>query len=538
MIAQILASIKIMKQYLLTPNPSLKKQIILMLIFGGVGILSTSLGFVVNGALANTRVIGVMAGGFIGGPFVGIGASVIAAIHRYAIDPSGFATIACVVSTLAEGMIAAYFSTRVKKYKYRGLDLFSITMGAEILQMLIILILAKPFNKALELVLEIAFPMVFINSIGMVLFVGVFKHIFIEQENELGKKISLAFDITKKCLPIIKTGQYNKSSCKKIAKIILDFSNQFAVIFTDRDKIIYSKGKLSIADSNILPQTAVRVFREKKVCITDKTGGENIVNKVFDSTVAIGAPLSKNGEIFGCLIIFTNDYKLSMETEIKFVEGLSELLSLQYELSERDKQKELLQKAEFQALQSQINPHFIFNSLNTISAFCREKPEKARELLIDLATYFRTSIENKEGMVSIYDEMDYVDAYLQLEKARFEDRLHIELQIEKDIDCKIPCLILQPLVENAVKHGAMKKKIGFVKIIVSKQKKHVKISVVDNGNGIPEEILEKLLQNDTEKNIGLVNVHRRLLYIYGSDNGLKIHSSHEGTKVDMYVPMK
>ena len=152
-----------------------------------------------------------------------------------------------------------------------------------------------------------------------------------------------------------------------------------------------------------------------------------------------------------------------------------------------------MQKAEFNALQSQINPHFIFNSLNTISAFCREKPNKARELLIDLASYFRSSIQNKDGLVDIYSEMDYVRAYLQLEKARFEERLDLEIQVPENLNYKMPCLILQPIVENAVIHGAMKRKKGVVKIIVKEEKKNLKISIMDNGLGMPKEIIKTLI---------------------------------------------
>ena len=323
LIAQILAGFDLIKKYLVSTKPTIRQQITFMIIFGGIGIISTSIGLGVNGALANTRVIGVMAGGFICGPLVGIGAAVIAAIHRLAIDPFGFATVSCMVSTLVEGAIAACCSKWVKKTRYRGRDLFFITFAAEVIQMIIILLIAKPFEAAFELVKEIAFPMVFINSIGMVLFVGVFKHIFMEQEYELGKKISLAFDITKKCLPVVKTGLYDKGSCKKIGKIILEFSEGIGVIFTDKEKIIYGKGKIPLLDPTKLPQIAKQVLEAGEVSIS--VGTEEWNRSDRDTLEAIGAPLKKNGDVFGCLIIFTYKYKLSMYSEIQFVEGLSEL---------------------------------------------------------------------------------------------------------------------------------------------------------------------------------------------------------------------
>lgn len=537
LVAQILARFNKIKEYIVLEKHTIKQQVFMIIIFSSISILSTHMGYGVNGSLANTRVIGVMAGGFIGGPIVGIGTSIISGIHRYLIDINGFTAIACCISTILEGIIASIFSSYIKKNKYREFDLYFVTFIAEIIQMVVILIIAKPFEDAVNLVNRIAFPMVFINSLGLVLFIGVFKHIFIEHEYELGKKVSLAFDITKKCLPVISTGIYNEESCKKISKIILEFSKELGLVFTDTEKIIYKEGKFSIDNKIDLPNIAVKVIEDKKVCLEKETKEEDVFYKVLDKMIAIGAPLMKNGQVFGCFIIFINKYKLSIESEIQFVEGLSSFISIQYELAEVEKQRELMQKAEFNALQSQINPHFIFNSLNTISAFCREKPEKARTLLIDLATYFRNSIQNKEGLVDIYEEMDYVNAYLQLEKARFGEKLAVDIEIQDNLKCRVPCLILQPIVENAVVHGAMKRKRGLVKIIVKEDNKNLKISVIDNGFGISEDIVNKLKSNiSNEENIGLINVQRRLCYLYGNDYGLNVLTSNHGTEININIP--
>lgn len=538
-IAQILARFEKVKKYLVSEKHTIKEQVFMIVIFSTISILSTYMGYGINGALANTRVIGVMASGFIGGPIVGIVTAIIAGVHRYAIDIRGFTAVACFISTILEGIIASFFYSYVKRQKYREIDLYLITFIAEIIQMLVILTISKPFTSAFKLVSSIAFPMVFINSLGLVLFIGVFKNIFIEQEYELGKKISLAFDITEKCLPIISKGLYDEESCREIGKIILQFSKELGIVFTDTEKIIYTKGSFPILDKIELPEIAKRVIREKSVCLEEDAKEDDVFYKVLDNMIAIGAPLIKNGQVFGCFIIFTQKYKLSLEPEIRFVEGLSSFLSTQYELAEAGKQRELMQKAEFHALQSQINPHFIFNSLNTISAFCREKPGKARELLIDLATYFRNSIQNKEGLVDIYEEMDYVKAYLQLEKARFEERLTLDIEIPDNLNCEMPCLILQPIVENAVIHGAMKRKQGIVKIIAKEEKGKLKISVIDNGFGIPKDIIERLeLEVSHEGNIGLINVQRRLCYLYGKENGLDIQTSSEGTEINIYIPIK
>ena len=122
---------------------------------------------------------------------------------------------------------------------------------------------------------------------------------------------------------------------------------------------------------------------------------------------------------------------------------------MQIKLSEMEKQKEELRKAELRTLQSQINPHFLFNSLNTISYFCREKPEKARELLLALSSYFRSMLEDTDYMVTLDTELEHVKAYTMLEEARFEKRLSIEINADPEaLRSCVPNLILQPIVEN------------------------------------------------------------------------------------------
>lgn len=539
-LAQILARVKLVKKYIVREKHTAIEYIILIAIFGSISVISTYTGYGVNGAIANTRVIGVMAGGFIGGPIVGIGAAIIGSIHRYAIDINGFTAISCAISTLVEGLISVVTAKYVKKNKYRSSDLFAITFIAELMQMIIILIFAKPYQDAATLVRVIAVPMVFFNPLGMVLFVGVFNHMFKEIEYEVGSKVGLVFEISKKCLPLLQSGIYNKENCSKISDVILEYSRDLAVIFTDKENIICVKGKTlnCIGLNRYLPSLADEVLIKKKVCIAEQVPVDDVLFKPLEKMVAIGAPLMKHGQPFGCLIIFTNKFKISYHSEVQFAEGLSKLFSVQFELAEMENQQALLQKAEFKALQSQINPHFIFNSLNTISAFCREKPDKARELLIALATYFRNSIQTKDGFVSIYDEMDYVMAYLQLEKARFDERLNITIDIPPDnIDCKMPCLILQPIVENAIKHGAMKKKQGEVKIVIREEDESIKISVMDNGFGIPQNVIHGLKYNTLDNGrIGLINVQKRLCYIYGENNGLDIDTSTNGTIINISIP--
>jgi two-component system sensor histidine kinase LytS len=539
LIAQVLARIGFVKKYILHDRHDLKEQVILIILFSSVCIISNYTGYKVQGAYANTRVIGVMASAYIGGPWVGIMTAIIAGTHRLLMDIHGFSSVACVISTIVDGILAAIYSKQVKNHKYDSTMLFGLTFVAEIMQMFIILLIAKPYVLALQLVSSIAVPMVLFNSIGIVFFVSVFKSVFVEQEQVIGEKLKLTFEITERCIPLLRTGLYDEVNCSRIGDIILNFSHNQGVLFTDTERILSFNGKLTKLSWNDkeLPKIVKQVLTEHTVCINENAPEGDVLYDVLHKLTAIGAPLTKDGQPFGCMVIFVRSYKISFQSDIEFVNGLSKLFSLQYELSEKDKQKELLQKAEYHSLQSQINPHFIFNALNTISTFCREKPDMARELLIALATYFRKSLQTQNTFVSLYEEMQYVNAYLQIEKARFDDRLAIEIDICGNLECRMPCLILQPIVENAVVHGAMKRRHGVVKITAKEMGDEVMISVADNGYGIEQKLIDAIMENKIDDtHIGLSNVHKRLMLTYGKSHGLKIQTSSKGTVINIYIP--
>lgn len=536
-LALLLTQFSITKRFITGEKKSLREQLLLAVLFGVMGIVSTITGYEVSGAIANTRVISVMAGGLIGGPVVGIGASIIAGLHRYFSDIGGLTALSCAISTIAEGLLSAYFYGRIKGKGYKESHVFLLTFVAELLQMALILLIARPFDRAYVLVQAIFVPMVMFNSIGMVFFMSIFKSIFAEQAYEIGKNTTMTFEITRKCLPFLASGQYEKESLFEIAKTIVQHSGHQAAVFTRGTQLLATYGDLTQKDLEILEAVSLKIYRDKTSYLHEDAHLRSRKDFLAKSKIYLGAPIFKNQEALGTLIVISSKSGFSIPSGIEFVEGLTQFFSVQYDLAELEQQKALLHKVEYRALQSQINPHFIFNSLNTISAFTREKPEKARDLLIALAAYFRNSIKTKDGFVSIYEELEYVNAYLELEKARFEDRLEVTQSIEDNLQVKVPCLILQPLVENAILHGAMKRKKGLVKITATSQGSDVEIIIEDNGQGIPQKVLDALKDGENKEfSIGLFNVDKRLKYLYGKEHGLKITTGEEGTRVTLRVP--
>lgn len=183
-------------------------------------------------------------------------------------------------------------------------------------------------------------------------------------------------------------------------------------------------------------------------------------------------------------------------------------MRLSVESQQRKKESEL------SALRAQINPHFLFNSLNSIAALIRISPEKAESVTEDLADVFRYTLRASDHpLVQLKEELEIMRLYLNIEKARFGDRLAVEIEVPEELlNIPIPVLTLQPLVENAIKHGVSKKEgQHLVKVSLTTLNNQIQISVSDTGPGFQHSNFEQLLNQGT----GLSNVFQRLKLQFG-----------------------
>ncbi|WP_138755160.1 hybrid sensor histidine kinase/response regulator [Paenibacillus sinopodophylli] len=196
-------------------------------------------------------------------------------------------------------------------------------------------------------------------------------------------------------------------------------------------------------------------------------------------------------------------------------------------------------RSELAFLQAQIKPHFLYNALNTIISVCPTDPQKATELLMDLSKYLRSSFDfhNRQQIVHVEKELELVRSYVALEQARFGKRLQVMYEVEGRSLGFIPPLSIQPIVENAVRHGVMQKAAGGTILLkVQQVEDKLQISVTDSGVGInANDLSSLLLEQRILGGVGLMNIHRRLLSLYGE--GLVITSKEgEGTTVSFEVP--
>jgi two-component system LytT family sensor kinase len=220
---------------------------------------------------------------------------------------------------------------------------------------------------------------------------------------------------------------------------------------------------------------------------------------------------------------------------LRIASDLAELLATQLRLQEAEQQRVALARSELRALRAQISPHFIYNTLNTIAAFIRTDPDRARELVLEFADFTRRAFSGPPGeFTTLADELIYVRQYLQLEQARLGDRLHIRLNVEPEVlNATVPTLMVQPLVENAVKHGIEAARDGgTITIRAEDQDDECLIVVHDDGAGFDK------APGPAEVPPGaLANVDRRLRQVFGPAYGLVIDSRPGGgTTVQVRVP--
>ncbi len=204
-------------------------------------------------------------------------------------------------------------------------------------------------------------------------------------------------------------------------------------------------------------------------------------------------------------------------------------VSGQLELAELDASRTRLMEAEVRALRAQISPHFVYNSLTAIASFVRTDPERARELLLEFADFTRYSFRRHGEFTTLAEELNSIERYLVLEKARFGDRLEVTLRIAPEVlPVVVPFLCLQPLVENAVRHG-LEAKEGAGRVVDHRAEdfdREAVISVEDDGVGEDPERVRRALTGDASMDsVGLGNVDERLRSAFGDDYGLVVETA-------------
>ncbi|MDV5058430.1 sensor histidine kinase [Vibrio diabolicus] len=526
---------------LLSISSRLSHRLICYVLFSGFCILGTYFGLHINDAIANTRAIGAVMGGLFGGPVVGFAVGFTGGIHRYSLG--GFTDLACAISTTAEGVIGGLLHVYLIKRNKGALlfnpsVVFSVTFVAEVVQMILLLAVAKPFDQAYELVSAIAAPMIIANSFGAALFMSI-----LQDRKAIFEKFSATFSrraltIADRSVGILSNG-FNTENAEKIARIIYEETKVGAVAITDQEKILAFVG---IGDDHHKPNTPISsqstLDSMEKNDIIYLDGAERPYQCSIAKDCKLGSaliiPLRAGKEVIGTIKLYEPKRKLFSTANMSMAEGIAQLLSSQILYGDYQQQQALLAQAEIKLLHAQVNPHFLFNALNTISAITRRDPDKARELIQNLSHFFRSNLKQNINTVTLKEELAHVNSYLSIEKARFTDRLEVEIDIQPELlDIKLPSFTLQPLVENAIKHGISNMLEGGKVHIYSEAHPQGHLITVEDNAGSFEP------PKENHSGLGLEIVDRRLTNQFGRDASLKITCEpHQFTKMSFIIPPK
>jgi two-component system LytT family sensor kinase len=252
---------------------------------------------------------------------------------------------------------------------------------------------------------------------------------------------------------------------------------------------------------------------------------------------AIASPLLVDERVAGALVALAEQPSAGL---LRATDEVASWVSGQLELAELDESRHRLVQAEVRALRAQISPHFIYNSLGAIASFVRTDPDRARELLLEFADFTRYSFRQHGEFTTLSEELRSVERYLLLEQARFGERLTVTLKIAPEVlGVRVPFLCLQPLVENAVRHGLERREDGGTITIEARDvDRECEISVEDDGAGEdPERIRSVLAGEPGSDSVGLANVDERLRNTFGDEYGLVVETAPgAGTKVIVRVP--
>lgn len=347
---------------------------------------------------------------------------------------------------------------------------------------------------------------------------------------------------------------FSQKECQKICKLLLHETGAKAVSMTDTEKILGFSGLYA---DEVPPGSPIETHATKAVLDSENLEGfshkienfptelifiESDLDERFPllGTASIVVPLKRGEEIIGTLKFYYKNARAITDNQYILAAGFGEIMSNLIAAFSLEEQTRLTAQAELKALQSQINPHFLFNTLNTIAAFTRIHPDRARDLLREFAFFFRNTLDSSERAITLEKEIEQTQRYLKFELARFGDdqiieKVHIDDALK---DLEVPAFIVQPLVENAVRHARKEESPLRIDIVASIDGDDVLIVVKDDGIGMTPEGVQRLLKSIDQETapakesaasagIALYNVQRRLAANFGHGSGIEI-ASEEG----------
>ena len=326
-------------------------------------------------------------------------------------------------------------------------------------------------------------------------------------------------------------GGLDEKSAQKLCSLLFPNTDAVAVCITDKEKVLGYEG---LGHSRYKPGDPIFAGT---IAETAEDGEQRTLlvhddicfnEPLYGVEAAIIMPLRVGRRVEGTLTFFFHSPRKISSTQKTIAESFAQLVSTQLAAEALEGQQKLATSMELKALQSQINPHFLFNTINTIASLVRTDPNKARVLLREFAVFYRRTLDDSRDLIPLSREVEQTMRYFSFEMARFgEDRVGIELDIEPEVeDLMIPPFLIQPLVENSVQHAMPAEGKLTVTIGARPDGNNVIIWVADNGVGMTEEACRNILHPESATGIGIAvkNVHDRMCGYFGPGTHMEVAS--------------
>ena len=339
-------------------------------------------------------------------------------------------------------------------------------------------------------------------------------------------------------------GGLDAESADAVCQLLLPETEASGVAITDTERVLAYAGDGLVAfppgSENTVPTREVLKSRRMETFVSIDSSDQRYRRLILGqdqpgSAFGIIVPLLVRDNAVGTIKLYYRQGIQIDRTQLAIARGLGDLLSTQLSSSELDHQAQLATRAELKALQAQINPHFLFNSLNTMAALTRTDPAKARDLLREFAVFYRRTLESSDTLIPLRNELEQTRRYLKIEKARFgEERIVESERITPDLEeLMVPAFLVQPIVENAVRHAMRDEGPLHIDVSAGIDGNDVLIAVTDDGLGMEDEVVERLLDAASSTSgpregegagIALKNVAERVQHFFGPGSRVEIMS--------------
>ena len=382
---------------------------------------------------------------------------------------------------------------------------------------------------------------------GMVMLCFFFSYVFVVPDDLTSTATDRTLAIASKIFAHTRNGM-TPDAALGACQIILPETLASAMCITDGKQVLASWGEGSErcpAGQAVVLDTTLSVVDNQHVSVFSRDSSDARAMKFFPHMRAgIVAPLAVRGRCVGTLELYYPRFGNIDNRQTALATGFADLISTQLASFELERQSELSARVELRALQSQVDPHFLFNTIGTIVSLVRTEPEKARSLLIDFSNYYRQTLSDSETLTTLERELEQGVRYINLMQARYgESRLKVRSHIDPaTTDCKVPPFILQPLLENCIKHAMREVEPLSITLTSTQTERGLEIRVEDDGIGMsaatcahlfdqpdaprPQEPETVTADGSIKRGCGLAlcNVLMRIHFFFGEESGIRVES--------------